>query len=53
MLSIVIPPCALILGLMFAPAVLAGVMIGVQVVFSLLLWMEIRVMEKTTPGSAE
>ena len=52
-LSIAIPPCALILGLMFAPAVLAGVMIGVQIVFSLLLWLEVRAMEKTTPGSAE
>ena len=52
-LSIVIPPCALILGLMFAPAVLAGVMIGVQVVFSLLLWMEIRAMEKTASAPAE
>jgi len=52
-LSIAIPPAALILGLMFAPCVLAGVMVGVEIVFSLLLWLEVRAMEKTTSGPAE
>ena len=52
-LSIAIPPVALILGLMFAPCVLAGVMIGVEILFCLLLWREVRAMEKTPSGPAE
>jgi len=52
-ISIAVPPVALILGLMFPPCVLAGVMVGVEIVFSLLLWLESRAMEKTSSGSAE
>ena len=52
-LAIAIPPVALILGLMFAPCVLAGVMIGVEILFCLLLWMEVRAMEKTASAPAE
>lgn len=51
--AIAIPPVALILGLMFAPFVLAGVMIGVEILFNLLLWLEVRAMEKTASGPAE
>ena len=51
--SIAIPPVALILGLMFAPCVLAGVMIGVEILFNLMLWLEVRAMEKTASGPAE
>ena len=51
--SIAIPPVALILGLMFAPCVLAGVMIGVEILFNLLLWREVRAMEKTPSSPAE
>ena len=51
--SIAIPPVALILGLMFAPCVLAGVMIGVEILFNLLLWREVRAMEKTPSAPAE
>jgi len=52
-LAIAIPPMALILGLMFAPFVLAAVMIGVEILFCLLLWREVRAMRKTTPDPAE
>lgn len=51
--AIAIPPVALILGLMFAPCVLAGVMICVEILFCLLLWREVRAMEKTPSGPAE
>ena len=40
--SIIIPIGALVLGLLFTPIVLAGVMIIVEVVFSLCLWQEVK-----------
>lgn len=40
--SIAVPVLALIVGLMFPPFVLAAVMIGVEILFNILLCLEVR-----------
>ena len=40
--SIAVPVLALIVGLMFPPYVLAAVMIGVEILFNILLCLEVR-----------
>ena len=44
--SIAVPIMSLVLGLMFPPYVLAAVMIGVEILFCTLLWLEIRCLER-------
>jgi len=41
-LSVIIPIAALIVGLNFAPSVVAGMMVVVEIVFSLLLFFEVK-----------
>jgi len=49
--SIAVSIGALVLGVFFAPYVLAAVMVCVEIVFSLSLFLEVRKMEKATPPS--
>ncbi|HCS40841.1 MAG TPA: hypothetical protein DIW44_14825 [Anaerolineaceae bacterium] len=46
-LSIIIPIAVLITGLNFAPSVVAGLMVAVEIVFSLLLFLEVRSCQKS------
>ena len=50
--SVTVTPGALILGMFCPPAVLAGVMVGVEIVFCLLLHLEVKKMQKQEPPSA-
>lgn len=43
-LSGIIPIAALIVGLNFAPSVVAGMMVGIEIIFSLLLFFEVKKM---------
>lgn len=45
-MAVAIPFLSLGLGLYFPPFVLAAVMIGVEILFSVLLWLEVRALEK-------
>jgi hypothetical protein len=48
-LSVLLSVAALIIGLNFAPFVLAIVMIGVEIVFSICLWIEVKAFRYRTP----
>ena len=45
-MAVVIPFLSLGLGLYFPPFVLAAVMIGVEILFSALLWLEVKALDK-------
>ena len=46
-MAVAIPFLSLGLGLYFPPFVLAAAMIGVEILFSILLWLEVKAMEKS------
>ncbi len=44
--SICIPVAALVIGLNFAPYMLAAIMIGVEIIFSVCLWLEVKALPR-------
>ncbi|MFO7684062.1 MAG: hypothetical protein R6X34_28860 [Chloroflexota bacterium] len=49
-LSVIIPIAALLVGVNFPPSVVAGLMIGVEIVFSLLLALEVKNLSNIDPA---
>lgn len=46
-LSVIIPVAALVIGIKFPPAIIAGLMIGIEIAFSLLLIIEVKKLSDT------